>query len=186
VGQVVHAVNRGNDRRVIFADDERFRAFLQMLEDRKAQTGIRIYGYCLIPNHFHQILEPTEPDAVSAFLRQVCGSYAYDLRKVTGTLGLGHVFQRRFWSDPVNGERHFLNVLRYVEANALRAGLVPRAEDWRWGSLAARLNGDCRVLDPLPLALPENWIDLVNAPMPDHDLTTIRRPLRPGRPAGAR
>ena len=54
---------------------------------------------------------------------------------------MGHVYQGRFKSFPIANDEHLLAVLRYVERNPLRAGLVKQAEVWRWGSLHRRLNG---------------------------------------------
>jgi putative transposase len=54
---------------------------------------------------------------------------------------MGHVYQGRFKSFPIAADEHLLAVLRYVERNPLRAGLVTRAEEWRWGSLYRRTQG---------------------------------------------
>jgi putative transposase len=80
----------------------------------------------------------------------------------TRTLGNGHVFQQRFWSDPIRDEYHFLTALRYIEANPVTGNLVTRAERWPWSSLALRDSSGIGLLDSLPLSLPPNWIDVVN------------------------
>jgi putative transposase len=78
---------------------------------------------------------------------------------------------------------HLLRVLRYVEANPLRAGLVRRAEDWTWCSLSAQdvVRPD---LTPWPIASPENWADYVNAPTSEEELTRLRYSVRRGAPYG--
>ncbi len=82
--------------------------------------------------------------------------------------------------------RHFLSVLRYIEANPVVAGLVARAEDWAWSSLALRAAKPSNLLDPLPLDLPSNWSDLVNAWQPYQEIDRIERPIERGRPVAAR
>jgi len=73
------------------------------------------------------------------------------------------VFQQRFWSGPIEDERHLLAILRYVEANPVAAKLVTRAEDWPWTSLALRRSFRFQVLDPLPIRLPDDWSKRVNS-----------------------
>ena len=115
----------------------------------------------------------------NSHVRRYCQHY--------GTAGLGHLYQGRFKSFPIeNDELHLLNVLRYVESNARRAGLVDRAEDWRWGSLWHRNHGDAlRLLDEWPIERPPNWIELVNEPLPDHEAQAIRGCVVRGSPLGS-
>jgi putative transposase len=116
-----------------------------------------------MPNHFHLVAQPRQHGALSAYLHWVQGIYSSDLRERTKTRGDGHVFQQRFWSGPIVDPWHLLNVLRYVEANPVAARLVKHAQDWPWSSLALRQSVTANLLDPLPLGLPRNWTDLVNA-----------------------
>jgi putative transposase len=81
---------------------------------------------------------------------------------------------------------HLLTALRYVEANALRAGLVERAERWKWSSLWAVQRGgekDQRP-DAWPIARPRDWIKKVNAVMTKPELQQLRDSLKRGRPFG--
>jgi len=181
-GRAHHIVNRGNERRRIFADQADYATFLRLLTLGKARYAVKVFGIALIPNHFHGLFQPVKDGALSEYLRWVLGVYASEFRARNGTTGNGHVFQRRFWSDPIKDEAHFLSVLRYVEANALRAGLVERAERWSWCSAVLRHECDDGLLDPLPLTLPDQWIELVNAQQCEVELDTVRRPLLVGRP----
>jgi putative transposase len=178
-------INRGNERRCIFREDTDYERFLHLLASAKSRYPVRVYGVCLMPNHFHALIQPTCEGALSAYLQWVLGRYACDLRSLTGTTGLGHVFQRRFWSDPILDERHFLSVLRYIEANPVRARLVERAESWPWGSLALRDVTPQPVLDPLLIALPLEWTALVNRVQPPAELAALRNPEKRGRPVEA-
>ena len=88
----------------------------------------------------------------------------------------GHVWQGRFKAFPIQHDAHLLHVMRYVERNALRANLVVRAEDWRWGSLAWRYDGHAvsfLALPPVPL--PGDWLVRVNAPESPVELAALRR-----------
>src|SRR5438132_3493503 len=90
------------------------------------------------------------------------------------TSGTGHLYQGRFKAFPIEADEHLYTVLRYVERNALRAHLVRRAENWRWGSLGRRQRGDAQVpLQAWPVAVPGNWVELVNAPQTEGELEAV-------------
>ena len=95
------------------------------------------------------------------------------------------MWQGRFKAFPIQHDAHLLQVMRYVERNALRANLVNRAEDWRWGSLAWRYNGHSvsfLVVPPVPL--PDDWLDRVNVPESTVELTALRCSVNRGAPFG--
>lgn len=185
-----HVVNRGNERRLIFLQRFDYLAFSELLADSVRRYPVRLHAYCLMPNHFHLVVQPDEEGALSAFMASLTGRYACTFRQQTDTVGHGHVFQRRFWNAALSHAEVFTTVMRYVEANAVRAKLVARAEDWEWGSLHERAHPR-GLLSPPPWALPDPWAALVNRPLPDRTLARIRRITVPkqGRPlagAGAR
>lgn len=178
----IHVTNRGNDRRQVFLEVVDFQHFVDLLEDGVRRFAVDVYGYNVMPNHFHVIGSQREPGAISAYFHRVSCLSAGNFRWATSTVGLGHVFQRRFWSQAITDERHFLTTLKYVEANAHRACLVERAEDWEWGSLWERLNQGRRIISPAPVALPVDWCHIVNRPLPPEMLESLRNPSRRGRP----
>ena len=103
------------------------------------------------------------------------------------TTGTGHLYQGRFKAFPMQTDAHFLTVCRYVERNALRAGLVRRAEDWRWGSLARRRSRDPdarTLLSDWPVDPPRGWLRIVNEPQTEEELAVLRQAVRRGSPFG--
>jgi putative transposase len=97
------------------------------------------------------------------------------------------VWQGRFKAFLIQEDDHLITVMRYVERNALRAGLVRRAEHWPWGSLRWRMHQDSRQIDLAqpPLSLPDNWLSYVNAPQTPAELASIRTCIQRQRPFGA-
>jgi putative transposase len=165
VGQPCHCVNRGQDGRILFAEDEHFQHFIDLMEEGKRRYPVRIYAYCLVSNHFHLLISQRVDKALSAYMQWVQGRYGFNLRYDDLSVGQGHVFQRRFWSEAIGfGPFHFINVQRYIEANPVAAGLVKRAEDWKWSSLWERETRERSLLDASPLILPDDWLDQVNRP----------------------
>src|SRR3954468_22269602 len=100
-------------------------------------------------------------------MRWITVTYTQRWHAYRHSSGTGPVYQGRFKSFPVQTDPHFLTVARYVERNALRARLVPRAEDWRWSSLWRRVRGpaaDRAILAEWPVDRPADWLAWVNAP----------------------
>ena len=133
-GLVYHVLNRANARRPIFETRGDYLAFEQILADAQRRTGMRLLAWCLMPNHWHLLLWPVGDGELSHFVGLATLTHVQRWHAYHGTAGSGHLYQGRFKSFLVQDDAHLLNVCRYVEANALRAGLVARAEDWRWGS----------------------------------------------------
>src|SRR5262249_10214715 len=101
--------------------------------------------------------------------------------------GAGHLYQGRYKSFPVQGDEHFLSVCRYVERNALRAGLVGRAEEWPWSSLWRRASPRPTATTRLarsPIERPEHWLEWVNQPQSATELDSLRDSVQRGRPYG--
>ena len=96
---------------------------------------IRLLAFCLMPNHWHMVLWPEQDDQLTAFLRWLTHTHTQRWHAHHHTAGTGHLYQGRFKSFPIEQDDHLLTVLRYAERNPLRAGLVSRAERWRWSSL---------------------------------------------------
>ncbi|MEX2139426.1 MAG: transposase [Pirellulales bacterium] len=94
---------------------------------------MRLLGYCLMPNHFHLVLWPLGDGDLSHWMQWLLTAHVRRYHRHYH--GSGHVWQGRFKAFPIEQDEHLLTVLRYVERNPLRAGLVERAKDWKRSSL---------------------------------------------------
>jgi putative transposase len=176
VDSVLHVVNRGNDRRTLFSNSVEYAMFRELLDDSRSRLNVPLLAFVLMPNHWHLVLQPHQPAELSRFLHRVTGIHAKRTRRASDTVGEGHVYQGRYHSVLLETPRRFINAIRYVEANPLRAGLVPRAELWPWSSLNERMR-DAGTLDDGPVVLPrdETWLEQVNATIAGKPLLEKRR-----------
>lgn len=184
---IYHALNRGNARSVIFHKEEDYEAFEQILAEGLERYPCQILAYQLMPNHWHLVLRPTEDGGMSNFLRWVSLTHTMRLHAHYHTAGEGHIYQGRFKSFPIQDDDHFLTVCRYVERNALRAGLVSKAEEWRWGSLSRWLTKperQPRLLSKWPIARTPGWKQRVNTPLSENESKAIRWCVKRGSPYG--
>ena len=178
---VLHIVNRGNDKKIIFPEPVDYAAFLVLLREGRERFGVELYAYCLMPNHFHLVVRTTGLKQISAYMHFVQREHACDLRRCWRSKGHGHVFQRRYWSKVVEGDGYLMTVMRYVEANPFRAGLIDPGDSWEWSSLWDRETGERDLLQPSHLWLPDDWRLVVTVPLQKPDLDRIRHPAKIGR-----
>ena len=183
-GFVYHVLNRANERARIFQSNRDFDRFLELMRETATHVPMRVCAYCVMPTHWHLVLWPTVDGTISSYVHRLATSHSVQYRRRRRTVGHGHVYQGRFRSFPVEGSRHYLSVIRYVEANPLRAGLVDRAEAWPWSSLNERINGPI-LTQPGPLELPDTWVELVNARLQPDELVMLRACTNVGRPYGS-
>lgn len=181
-GLAHHVINRGNNRKVVFQKRGDYLAFLRFMREAQDIEPVRILAYCLMPNHFHIVCWPESVTALSAYMRLLMNAHVRNYHQHYGTCGHGHIWQGRFKNFPIEQDDHLLRVLRYVEANALRAHLVHRAEDWSWGSLASPGNEGPQLAE-WPVSRPADWLDYVNAAA-GQDLEKLRNSVKRGTPYG--
>lgn len=179
-----HVLNRGNARAEVFHKDDDFDAFAGLFQPACERLPMRLVGWCLMPNHFHLVLWPHADGDLGRWMQWLLTSHVRRYHR--HYQGSGHVWQGRFKAFPVQRDDHFLTVLRYVERNPLRAGLVQDARDWRWASLPYRdANTDCSWLAAPPVELPENWCRLVNRPQSAAEVAALRHSIARGTPYGS-
>lgn len=186
-GMVFHVLNRANARRTIFFDDADYAAFERVLAEAVSRVpAVSLLSYCLMPNHWHMVLSPGDDGAVSEFMRWLSVTHTQRWHAHHHTSGTGHLYQGRFKSFPVEADGHFLAVCRYVERNALRAGLVTRAEAWRWSSLWRRVHGnEAGLLASWPVSESIDWMSLVNRPQSVAEENALRQSILKSRPFGS-
>jgi len=187
-GLIYHVLNRAVGCMKLFRHDGDFAAFQRVMQQAHQRHSLPILDYCIMPSHWHFVVAPTDGGQVTAFFRWLAHTHAMRWRVSHHTVGYGHLYQGRFKSFPVQDDEHLLTLCRYVQRNPLAAGLVRRAENWRWGSLWVRLHGDAKqkaLLSPWPVDRPRDWTRWVNQPLHDGELEPIRTSLERGRPLGS-
>lgn len=187
-GSIYHVLNRGNRKQKVFHKDEDYEAFLSVLGEGLLKYPVELYSYVLMPNHWHLVLRPAEDGGMGRLLRWVTATHTQRHHAHYQTSGEGHLYQARFKSFPIEADEHFLVVCRYVERNPLRAGLVSRAEAWRYSSLWDWLqnpSGERGVLSPWPIPRNPKWVERVNQALSQKELAAVRTCVDRGRPFGS-
>ena len=179
-----HVTQRGNRRQPVFFGDDDYAAYVALLAEGCRAASVAVWAYCLMPNHVHLILVPSDEDGLRAALGEAHRRYTRRVNEREGWRG--YLWQGRFASFPMD-EPYLLACARYVELNPVRAGLVQRAREWRFSSARAHLAGaDDRLVRVAPLcALVPDWAAFLRQTPSDADYEAIRSGQRTGRPRGS-
>lgn len=129
---IYHIIWRGVSKQNIFIEDYDYKKFLWLLADCKKAFNLEIYSYCLMSNHVHLLIKS---DKISEAMGRLGSSYAQWFN--TKYERNGHLFQDRFLSEPVEDDRYFVTVIRYIHQNPLKAGLTTTIDEYKWSSYKA-------------------------------------------------
>jgi len=156
-GAIVHIYNRGNNKEKIFFDNQDYKAFLfrlglclgfteeelnkekliSVLYSRIRITNIdknnfKLHAFCLIPNHFHLLIEQVNDVPVSKLISKLCTSYAKYINKKYKRVG--HVFQDCFKAVLIEDNPQLMWTLAYIHMNAVKDKIVKQPSEYLWSS----------------------------------------------------
>lgn len=134
--KIYHIILRGVNQQIIFEDEEDFQYFITVLSKCKEICEYKIFAYCLMNNHIHLLMEEGKEPLANIFKR-ICDRYVYWYNHKYDRIG--HLFQERFRSEPVETERYFLTVVRYIFQNPVKAGIVSAVNQYQWCNYRAYL-----------------------------------------------
>jgi REP element-mobilizing transposase RayT len=124
-------MNRGRRKEEIYTERNDYRLFIETLKESAELFNIKIAAYCLMPNHYHLLLQ-TPDGNLSRCMRQINGTYAQRFNRVHKYDG--QLFRGRYKSILVDVDSYLLELLRYMHKNPLRSGLSDNLNDYEWSS----------------------------------------------------
>lgn len=180
---IYHILNRGNAKKRIFHKDQDYVAFIKLLKEGKYLFSVNIFAYCLMSNHFHFVLSPCHANDLSKLMQWLMTCHVRRYHKHYRTSG--HIWQGRYKSFLIKEDEHLLTVLRYVEGNPVRAGVVLSANDWPWSSHRERTGKKInKIVTCLPIDLPSGWTQYVDEPLTESELEKLNRSVNRQTPFG--
>lgn len=144
---IYHVMLRGNEKKAILREDAEKSYFLDCLSKKRNKTDFNVYAYCLMDNHVHLLIDARQDD-LAAIMKGIATGYAYFYN--TKHERVGHVFQDRFKSEPIEDDRYLMAVVRYIHGNPVVAGIVKRAADYPWSSYGSFVD---------PVQAGPDWLD---------------------------
>lgn len=179
-----HVTQRGNRRQPTFFEDGDFALYRDLLVQAAQRAGTEVWAYCLMPNHVHLIVVPSDSDGIRR-------AFADAHRRYTGFINArqrwtGHLWQGRYGAVAMD-EEHLVQAARYVALNPVRAGLCDAAAEWEWSSTRAHLAGcddELAVVAPL-LDRVGDFAAFLGTPEDQQATRALRMAETTGRPLGS-
>jgi REP element-mobilizing transposase RayT len=174
---IYHTMLRGVNRQEIFMNDDDRIKFIQILTQQvspKDDLGLplparcTIYAYCLMPNHVHLLMRESS-EAIGETMKRIAQTYAHYFN--WRHQRIGHLFQERFRSEPVNDMEYFITLIRYIHQNPIAGGLSKTVADYPWSSWHEYISQTsncpkiCNTSHVFKRITLEDLIELVNEPM---------------------
>lgn len=186
-----HVVQRGHNQQVCFVDGSDYERYLKTLAEFKRKLGVKVYAWCLMTNHVHLLLEPSNATSLGLLMR-LSGRQTRHHNRLEGRSGT--LWEGRYKSSLVQYEGYLLACCRYIELNPVRARMVAAAHDYPWSGCRARL-GYARSamldLDPCYQALGmdesarrERYSEFLRSAIPEGEWALIRTAVRRGQLTG--
>jgi putative transposase len=101
---VYHVINRGNGRQAVFHKDKDYEAFMKLMKEAKEKYTVKVYGYCLMPNHFHMAVTPEKGEELSRWMQWLMTSHVRRYHRHYKSSG--HVWQGRYKSFMIQQDSH--------------------------------------------------------------------------------
>jgi putative transposase len=188
-----HVIQRGNDRQLIFREEEDYQRFCVWLKECAKYYQVTIHAYVLMPNHIHLLATPSDSNGLAQMMQKLGRFYVPWFNNKYQRYG--SLFQGRFRTSLVDSDRYFLICSRYIELNPVRAQLAASPLDYPWSSYAhhAGVRVDPLVTDHLlywslgntPFQREAAYIDLVEQGMSEDELDIINLAVLKGQPLGS-
>jgi putative transposase len=189
-----HIIQRGHNRRAVFARQADYRLYLDALQDLKKQLGCKIYAYCLMTNHVHLVIDPGDAvENLGLMMKRLAGRYTRRINHFNGRSGT--VWNGRFKSSPIETDRYLLACCRYIELNPVRAKMISRPEEYPWSSYSHKVGlSFCNWLDEDPCYMELGktrsereicYRDWVGSSIPQGELNLIRTAIQRGQLCGS-
>jgi len=138
-GLLYHVIARGNHREATFLTDLDYQAYLIRLVTYQKRYGVKLYAYCLMPNHVHLLLQTSEAP-LATFMQGLQQSYTQRFNRVHGKVG--HLFQGRYKAIVCEKDEYLVTLIRYIHLNPVRARLVEDPEAYPYSGHRAYLMDD--------------------------------------------
>jgi len=130
-GALYHITARGNEKKRIFREKADYGKFIDTLFKNKKRYGIILYGYVLMPNHYHLLIETPQAN-LSRFMHNLQTTYTIFFNLKYNRVG--HLFQGRYKALLVDKDNYLIELIRYIHLNPVRAQIVDHPERYMWSS----------------------------------------------------
>lgn len=131
-----HVIARGNQKQQVFIEEADYEKYLRLLRKYKMRYRFKLYGYCLMNNHIHLIIDPAKPCQIAKIMQGL--NLSYSIWFNTKYDKIGHLWQDRFKSIIIQKDEYLITCINYIETNPVRGNIVTEPLKYPWSSYKSR------------------------------------------------
>lgn len=170
---IVQGINKEN----IFKEERNKNQYLKLIRKLCEKYNIKIVAYCIMDNHAHFLLNADKIKKLSKAMHTINCLYAryYNYMKDGRK---GYVFRDRYVSEPITSKRYFINCIKYIHLNPVKACIVKKCEEYKFSSYnhykQKCLNNE---LEENEIFLESDYEDIINNVYTDYNFYDIERDI---------
>jgi putative transposase len=179
-----HIIQRGLQGRQTFLTQKDYTTYIEIMAECCHRYNVKIWTYCLMPDHAHLIAIPQKKESLSICLRTAHSRYTkYINRRIDIS---GQFWQGRYASHLLD-EHYLIACARYIEINPVKREYVDQPQDWQWSSARAHItacNDSLVQVKPLLERVKRDWQGFLSETRPKEEADLFYRHEKSGRPLG--
>ncbi len=148
-GAAYHVTSRTNAKSRVFEKNLGRKIMLLVLEEAKEKYAFTLHNFCIMPTHIHLLITPASGTNLSRIIQWIKTHSARRWNSIHGSKD--HLWGERFFSRPLNNFQDYISVNNYIDQNAIKAGLVCNAQDWKASGAYYIANGISGLVDYFPM-----------------------------------
>ena len=177
-----HVIQRGNNKQVVFFDNEDRRFYLGLIKKYSRECESGVHAYCLMDNHIHMLITPRRNDSLAKTMQKLSLRFTQHINKKYKRTG--RLWECRFYSSLVDREEYLWAVCRYIERNPIRAKIVSKPSQYEWSS-ASKVQQNDIIESIWDVNQKQEYSNYLNAPENESQVQMIRKNTHSGRPVGS-
>ena len=169
-----HVIVQGINKEFIFKEERFKNQYLKELKKNIKKGNIGIIAFCIMGNHAHFLLEAKTIDEISTLMQKTNSAYAKYYNYINERVG--YVFRDRFLSEPVMNQRYFIQCIKYIHLNPVKAKIVQKCSDYKYSSFNYYLENEKEIIKEKNISEQE-YVDICNATQCNRNFLDIDRDI---------
>ena len=170
-----HVIVQGINKEFIFKEERFKNQYLKELYKNLKNANIQVIAYCIMDNHAHFLLKSEKIQEISKLMQKTNGRYAKYYNFINERVG--YVFRDRFLSEPILNQRYFIQCIKYIHLNPVKANMVKKCEEYRYSSFEYYLKNKDEILYNGDIS-DEEYIDICNSNYCIRNFLDVDRDIR--------
>ena len=138
--QFIHVMVQGVNKEYIFKNRDYVESYLNIINENKIKFELTIIAYCVMSNHAYFLIYTKDIEQLGKFMHKVNLLYSNLYNQRENRCGV--IFRNRYRAEPIKDMKYLINCIKYIHDNPVKAGMVPKCEDYKYSSYKDYINNE--------------------------------------------